>query len=317
MTTLERLAAWKRDGVITDLQYDTLGALVRKDHFPVWLELNALLYLGVLSIAAGVVWTIQTHLADLGNAAILVALTTTVGACVWYCFSRGAPYSAGAVESPTLAFDYVLYLACVLFAIELGFIEARFTLLRDAWDTYVLLSAVVFFAAAYRFDNTFVLSLALSTLAAWFGIKLTHLGLRSTEPLRVSAILYGALVAAIGGALRRLNIKLHFVDTHLHLAATAVFLALLSGVLENRTGLFYLALLVALGGASVFHGIRRHRFAFVTYGLVFPYLGLSARLLRGLFTESRATMAFGYVVVSGGAMVVVIVYIARRFGREE
>ena len=52
----------------------------------------------------------------------------------------------------------------------------------------VLLSAVVFFAAAYRFDNRFVLSLALSTLGAWFGIKLNHLGLRSSDSMRVSAL---------------------------------------------------------------------------------------------------------------------------------
>jgi hypothetical protein len=211
----------------------------------------------------------------------------------------------------------VLYLACAIFAIELGFIEARFTLLRDAWDTYVLLSAVVFFAAAYRFDNRFVLSLALSTLAAWFGFTLTRHGFRSTEPLRVSALLYGALVAAIGGVLHRRNVKRHFVETHLHVAATAVFLALLSGVLEDRTGLFYLAALVAFGGVSVLLGIRHHRFAFVTYGMVFPYLGISVRLLRGLLSGSRVTTAFGYAVLSGGAMVMLILYIARRFGREE
>lgn len=58
-------------------------------------------------------------------------------------FPGREPYSAGEVDSPTLAFDYVLDLACAIFAIELGFIEARFTLLREAWDTCVLLSAVV------------------------------------------------------------------------------------------------------------------------------------------------------------------------------
>ena len=69
----------------------------------------------------------------------------------------------------------------------------------------MLLSAVVFFAAAYRFDNRFVLSLALSTLAAWFGIKLSRFGFRSADSLRVSALVYGALVAGTGIALQRLD----------------------------------------------------------------------------------------------------------------
>ena len=63
MTTVERLAQWKHDAVITDAQHEVLGALVRKDRFPVALELNALLYLGVLAIAAGVLWTVREHFA--------------------------------------------------------------------------------------------------------------------------------------------------------------------------------------------------------------------------------------------------------------
>src|SRR5947208_1569849 len=128
MTMVERLSRWKDDGVITTAQHEALGVIVRKDRFSVSLELNALLYLGVLSIAAGVLW------------------------------------------------------------------------------------------------------LALSTLAAWFGIKLTRLGYGSADSLRVSALVYGAIVAGMGASLRRFGIKKHFVETHLHVAATAAFVALTSGV---------------------------------------------------------------------------------------
>jgi hypothetical protein len=312
MTTLERLAQWKGDRVITDAQHEVLGALVRRDRFSLSLELNALLYLGVLSISAGVLWTVQTHFANLGDAAILVALTAIVGVCVWYCWSRALPYSSGAVESPTMAFDYVLYLGCVVFAIELGYLESRFRLLGDAWDAYVLLSAAVFFGAAYRFDNRFVLSLALSTLAAWFGIKLTRLGVRS-DSLRISALTYGALAAGMGAGLNRVGIKRHFLETYLHVAATALFLALMSGVRSDATGLLYLAGLIALGAVSVRGGIRYRQFAFVAYGVVYPYLGISFKLIE----RWSATAALGYGVVSGSAMVVLMMSIARRFGREE
>jgi Predicted membrane protein (DUF2157) len=313
MTTLERLGRWKLDGVITDAQHEALGALVRNDRFSVSLELNALLYLGVLAIAAGVAWTVQTHFASLGDTAIVLALTAIVGACFWYCFSRARPYSSDEVESPTLMFDYVLYLGCVVFAIELGYLETRFTLLGDAWDAYVLLSAVVFFGAAYRFDNRFVLSLALSTLAAWFGIKLNRLGIRSSDSLRISALAYGALVAGMGAGLHRLAIKKHFLETHLHVAATAVFVALVSGVLSKDLGLLYLTGVIALGAASVAGGTRYRRFDFVAYGVVFPYVGISLKLTDRM----SPTTTLGYGVVSGSAMVMLMVYVARRFGREE
>jgi len=312
MTTLERLGRWKDEGLITAAQYDALGPLVRLDRFPVSLELNALLYLGVLAIAGGVAWTVQTHFANLGDTAIIASLTAIVALCVWYCFSRALPYSPGEVASPTLVFDYVLYLGCVVFAIELGYFETRFALLGDSWDAYVLLSAVVFFAAAYRFDNRFVLSLALSTLGAWFGIKLNRLGLGSADSMRVSALTYGALVTAMGTALHRLAIKKHFVETHLHVAAITMFIALMSGVQSERLGLLYLAALVVLATISIRGGIRYQNFSFVAYGVVALYVGISLEVTRGM----SDTTTLGYGVLSASAMVVLMVYIARRVGRD-
>jgi Predicted membrane protein (DUF2157) len=309
---VERLSRWEDEGIITPTQVERLGAIVRKDRFSVSLELNALLYLGVLSIAAGLLWTVRTHFTDLGDSAVVLALSAIVAVCAWYCFSRARPYSHGEVESPTAIFDYVLYLGCLVFAIELAFVEMRFALLKDAWDTYVLVSAAVFFAAAYRFDNRFVLSLALSTLAAWFGIKLTRFGFGSADSLRASALVFGALVAGTGIALQRLAIKPHFVETHLHVAATAAFVALTSGVTSVNTGFFYLIGLLTLAAISIAYGIRRREFAFVAYGAVYPYVGISLKLVQWLSVTT--TMAYG--VVSGSAMVIVIVYVARRFGRE-
>ena len=312
MTMVERLSRWKDEGVIAPAQFERLGAIVRKDRFSVSLELNALLYLGVLSIAAGLLWTVRTHFIDLGDTAVVLALTVIVALCSWYCFSRARPYSTGEVESPTAIFDYVLYLGCLVFAIELAFVEMRFALLKDAWDTYVLVSAAVFFAAAYRFDNRFVLSLALSTLAAWFGIKLTQFGFGSAGSLRVSALVYGGLVAGMGALLRRLDIKRHFVDTHLHVAATAAFVAMTSGVSSGEGELWYTAGLLILAGVSVAYGVRHRQFAFVAYGALYPYAGLSLKLIDGM--SPTGVMAYG--LLSGSAMVLAIVSIARRFGRD-
>jgi Predicted membrane protein (DUF2157) len=310
---VERLSRWKDEGVITPAQFERLGAIVRKDRFSVSLELDVLLYLGVLSIAAGLLWTVRTHFTDLGDAAVVVALSVIVALCVWYCFSRARPYSPGKVESPMAIFDYVLYLGCLVFAIELAFIEMRFALLKDAWDTYVLVSAAVFFAAAYRFDNRFVLSLALSTLAAWFGIKLTRFRFEPADSIRASALVYSALVAGTGITLQRLAIKPHFVETHLHLAATVAFVALTSGVTSANTGFLYLIGLLALAAVYIAYGVRRRDFAFVAYGAVYPYIGISLKLVDRL--SGTAAMAYG--VVSGSAMVIAMVYVARRFGREE
>src|SRR6187402_908155 len=117
---LANLQRWRTTGAITGEQHDVLSALVRKERFTVFVELHTILYLGVVAFIAGLGWTIQAHFQGLGDAAILSALTLTCAASFYYCFSRGSSYSTGRVESPGMAFDYVLYLGCLVFGLELG-----------------------------------------------------------------------------------------------------------------------------------------------------------------------------------------------------
>lgn len=313
MTTLERLDRWHRDGLLTADEYRVVAAIVRKDRFSVFLELNALLYLGVLAVAAGLAWTVQTSFADLGDAAILIALSSALAACLYYSFMRGLPYSRHPVESPNIAFDYVLYLGSLILAIELAYVEVRFQVLETAWDYHVLALAIVFFGLAYRFDNRFVLSMALSTLAAWFGVKLTAMGWDSPELLRPSALAYGAVVGGAGAALHQLDIKRHFLETFLHVAVNVVSLALLNGTIEVSYGGVYLIALLALSALVVWLSTRYRRFAFVAYGVTYAYLGITAKLINQFPSN---TVAFAYFVVSGTGVLVLLIVLARAFGRE-
>jgi Predicted membrane protein (DUF2157) len=314
MTTLERLDRWHRDGLLTDDQYHSIGAIARKERFSVFLELNALLYLGVLSVAAGLAWTVQTSFADLGDAAILLTLSSLLAGCFYYAFTRGGSYSSGRVASPSLAFDYVLYLGCLVFAIELAYVEVRFQLLKDTWDNLVLVSALVFFGLAYRFDNRFVLSLALSTLATWFGIKLSFMGFDSPAALRSSGLAYGALVGAVGLGLHRVEIKKHFLETYLHIAVNVILFALLTGTFEESFSSLYLIAVLAVSAVVIWQGIQHRAFAFVAYGVVYAYAGITAQLLRYV---NGPTLGSLYFVVSGIAVLVLLVSLARTLGREQ
>ena len=314
MSALIYLNQWKRAGTIGEAQHDILAALVRRDRFSLFVELNALLYLGVLSLAAGAGWTIATYSARLGDVAILATLTAVFGASLYYCFTHAPPYSQEQVEPPGLAFDYVLYLGCLIFAVELGYVESRFHPFGTDWDQSLSLASGVFFALAYRFDNRFVLSLALSSLGAWFGVRVSHFGQLLSGSLRAYAIAYGVLVAGAGVALQRAGIKRHFLEAYLHVAANVLFLALLSGVGTGDDWPLYLVAVLGLSAVAIVLGVRFSRFAFVAYGVVFGYAGVSARVL-GLVGSFSAGLA--YFVVSGSLVILALVVLARRFGREE
>jgi Predicted membrane protein (DUF2157) len=313
MTVLGYLDAWRASGRISAEEYATLAPVVRKERFSVFLELQALLYLGVVFFVAGLGWTVREHFASLGDAAIVVPLALAFAGCLYYCFSRAQPYTHGQVESPTFGFDYVLYLGCLVLAVELGYIEFRFELLQANWDFYLLMSAVLYFTLAYRFDNRFVLSLALSTLAGFFGVRLSWLGF-GPGTLRVNGLAYAALVAATGSWTRRAGVKTHFLDTYLHVASNVALAALVSGVASGEPRWLWIAGLILACAFVIERGMRTLRFAYVVYGTAYGYVGLSIRIVDAIGDFGFALL---YFVVSSLAVIISLVAVSHRLGREE
>lgn len=313
MTILARLDQWKASGVISPEQHAHLAGLTRGEPFSVFLELNILLYAGVLSFVAGLGWTVTTWSEQLGDVVVLAVLSALLVACLWYCFSRAAPWSARETAAPNLAFDYVLYLGCLVWSVELSYIETRFRLLSGQWDLYLLATAALFFAFAYRFDNRLVLSLALSALAGWFGLTLSHWSV-GDRAFRSYAILYSLVAAGGGFALHRAGLKPHFLGTYLNLAANVLFCAVVSGVFEREGYGVWLLSLLGTCGASLAWGLERREFSFVAYAAVYGYVGISAVLVRQMHD---ITPILGYFVITGVAMIAALVQVARNFGRDE
>lgn len=314
MTTLETLDRWLADGQVSPQQHAALGRLVRGERLSLFLELNALLYLGVLSFVGGLAWTANVYSAQWGDAAILAPATALLVGCLVYCFRRVPPYSPEKVESAQFVIDYALYLACLIFAVELGYVEYRFRLLQAQWDYYLLASAVVYLLLAYRFDNRFVLSLGIATLGGWFGVRISELEPFVGASLRPAALAYGSLVGVFGAALHRAGIKRHFLDTYLHVGANVVLATLASGALGSGDSFAWALALLATSGVAIAGGVRFRRFAFVAYGAVYGYVGVSRILLRDV---GSFTGALVYFVVSASAVVVGLVVLSRRFGRDE
>jgi len=313
MTILTRLGQWKEQGKISPEQHAHLAGLSRGEPFSLFLELNVLLYSGVLAFVAGLGWTVGTWSQQLGDVLVLTVLSTILAASFWYCFSRAPAWSPAETPAPSPIFDYVLYLGSLIWSLELGYIENRFHVLSGKLDLYLLATAVLFFFLAYRFDNRLVLSLGLSSLAGWFGLTISHWSAHQDAAYRQYALLYCLLVGVGGALLQRRGLKAHFFGTYLNIVANVLFWAVLSGVF-NREGyrVWVLALLIACG-ASLAWGLARRQFAFVAYAAVYGYVGVSSLFLRGVNDE---TAVLTYFVISGVAMLVALIQIGRRFGRQ-
>jgi len=313
MTIFNRLEQWKEQGIVSPRQCDLLTGLARGEPFSLFLELNVLLYAGVLAFAGGLGWTISTWSQQLGDVLVLTTLSAIVAFCFWYCFSRAPAWSPAAAPSPSLVFDYILYLGTLTWALDLAYIENRLHMLSGQWDGYLLATAVLFFVLAYRFDNRLVLSFALSSLAGWFGLAISRWPSHQDATYRQYAILYSLLIGLAGALTRRSELKPHFFTAYGNIAANVLFWALLSGVFLRQGYLLWFLALLTAGGASLAWGLARRQFSFVAYAAVYGYVGASAILIRNI---TGASTVLSYFVITGIVMLVLLIQIARSFGRE-
>ena len=279
---------------------------------PVHQELRVLLYAGLVLIIAGAGWTVKTHFASLGDLAVISALTLCAAAAFFYCARKGPAFDRGRVASPNMAFDYILFFGCAFFAMDIAYLETRFGILGSDWKHYLLLSTLLFGALAFRYDNRLVLSMALSSLAAWFGFTLSDVSVfRFDAYWRFYAIAYAIIVFAAGLLSYRLGIKKHFFDIWLSFAIHFLCLALLAGVFEYKVLSFYFPLLAAACVLIAMYALRSRRFFYMLFAIGYGYVGVSFVIVDGI--EREVFLVFAYFLVSSLAVVWAVFKLSRRF----
>jgi hypothetical protein len=279
--------------------------------FPVHRELRLFLYLGLLMIITGAGLTIKQYFANIGDIAIISVLTFCFAASYIYSFLQGAAYSPAEVASPDIAFDYVLFFGCAFFSMDIAYIETQFHVLGDAWNNYLLVSAALFLFLSYRFDNRLVLSLALSTIAAWFGFTLSGQRFSFAEYYREYAIAYGIIVLLAGGLLYRLNIKKHFFDIYLNFGAHFLGIALLAGVAQYKMFSLYFPGLLLASIALAFYAVKVRRFLYMLYAVFYGYIGISIVLVDQI--KANTFLMFLYFIVTPLTVIALIFALSRKF----
>lgn len=297
-------------------QADLLLGLYERRIIPVHRELRFFLYFGILLIVAGVGLTIKQYFIHLGDIVIIASLTLCCLAAFVYCFWKGLPFSIGEVPSPHIAFDYVLFLGCALFSMDIAYIEMQFHVLNEGWKNYLLISFALFIFLAYRFDNRLVLSLALSTLAAWFGFTLASQRFFSFEEYyRSYAISYALIVLGMGILANRLAVKKHFFDIYFNFAVHFLCIALIAGVAEHKIfSLYFPALLMVCIGLA-FYSVRVRKFIYMLYAVIYGYIGLSIVVVDRIHRDTF--LIFAYFIVTSGLVIGLIFKMSRQFKEEQ
>lgn len=308
---IERLRERK---ILSEAQAAPLSRVYRGELVSVEPELRAALYAGVLLLVTGVGLFLKENHERIGPAAISFILGAAALACLFYAWRRLPGFSWQSAPSPHVAADYVLLLGVLLAAADLAWIESQFRLLGPNWAYHLLVVALLYLAVAYRFDSRAVLSLALTSFAAWRGVAVSLdfavRGARATPAVRANAIVCGVLFIGVGILSVRSRRKPHFEPVWTTLGLLLFLGALVSGVFQYSAvdWPWWEIPLWVCSGVVIVVSYRLRRTLDFSLGVLAAYLGL-LRLLEDAL--SGTTMLF-VVGASSLAVIVLLVRMQRR-----
>ena len=299
------IARLRTDNILSGPQAALLNRVARRHLVSVRLEIRLLLYVGVLLLTSGVGVLVVEHQDAIGPLAIAGSLGLAALACLVWVARKAPPVSWREVESPNVAFDYILLLGLLLFASTLGYVEAHFTVLGPRWAHHLLIVGVIYLLAAYRWDSRMVLGLALTTLAAWRGVSLSptgSLGMGHAGDLRGNAIVIGLVYTAFATLAVRLERKPHFEEVFGNAGLVLLLGALVSGVLDSSTWGVWGVALLAVAALVMWISFGLGRSLYFALGVLAAYIGV----LRLLFRWSPVSLAFLVAALLGiGALALI------------
>jgi len=312
------IARLRAENVLSGGQAALFDRVARRKLVSVRLELRALLYVGVLLLTSGVGLLVKEHHREIGPWAIAGGIGLVAAACLVWVIRKSAPFSWGEVQSPSVAFDYILLLGLLLFASDLAYVEVQFMVLGPNWAHHLLIIGTVYLLAAYLWDSRTVLGLALTTLAAWRGVSISLISgshwAADAGHLRFSAIALGTLYVAAAALSVLLKRKVHFEEVFANAGLLLLFGALVSGGLDDEPawGLWLAALLV-VAGVVMWLSFHLGRSLYFAQGVVAAYIGL-VRLLFEPFRNASGLPFFLAALLGLG--VLALIFAAHRRMRE-
>jgi hypothetical protein len=313
--TVAAIARLREQRILSDAQADAFGRVARGGLLSIRAELRLILYAGVLLLTSGVGVFLEENHDRIGPAAIAAVIGAAAAACLWYAARRSPPFTWGEAASPHVAADYVLVLSMLLFGADLAYAESQFKLLGPHWSWHLLIVSIVYLVVAYRFDSRAVLTLALTSFAAWRGVSVAASfdeAEHAIGRIRGNAIAVGILYVALGIVTARARRKAHFEPVWAGAGALLVFGGILSGVFGDSEWPAWELALVTLGAAALWVCYRLRRpfeFAIATAAI---YLG-GLRLLDVVVRGGSGGMFF--LALWSGAALVFLIASTRRIRR--
>jgi hypothetical protein len=310
------------DSSISEESFKRIEASRSSALFSLNFELKTLLYAGVLLLSSGLGVLIYKNIDSIGHMAIILFIAAISIGCFIYCIRKSVPYSNIKVESPGIMFDYTLLFGCLTFVSFMGYLQYQYSIFGDFNGLAALIPALVFFTAAYYFDHLGVLSMAITTFAAYIGIAITPLELLkdndfSGDRLIYSGLVLGVFLVGIATLLAKRNIKKHFTFTYLNFSIHMLFVFCLAGLFKDEAPIIFIPLFLALTGIGLWQSFSEKSFYFMLLAVLYGYIGVSyimIKIMEPMFrgADNGIFLLFFYFIGSSVAVIMFLRNINKR-----
>jgi hypothetical protein len=288
-------------GALDEAAVERAIAVDRRVVFSLFAELRAAAYAAVALVVTGVGILVKEHLDRIGPLTLILLLALAAAAC--YLPAIRAHARAAARSTST---EYLLLLGALLVSADLGYAESQFHLLGANWSRQLLLLTALHAYTAYALDSRLVLSLALATLAGWFGIErgpgAVAMWSFATPGLGVRALLCAAVMLLWRAIDQRLNAG-RSGEVFEHFAANLAFWGVLGWCWDASWRIGGAIAVLVLAAVAIHWALRTRAEAFAAYGVGYAAVGLS--LVVAQLTDLRllgATLVLGIVLVAAAVL---------------
>lgn len=274
--------------LITENQFQEITSYRSLKIFSLNAELKLFLYLSVLLFTSGIGVLIYKNIDTIGHIAILSLLLVTIVVCFYFCFknSEGFQKAKTVFENPVI--EYLVLAANILTCIFIGYLQFQYKLFGTHYGLATLIPTLVSFACAYYFDNKSVLTIAVTSLAAYVGFSvapqdlLNNNNFYADESLSYSAIMLGILLILWTVYSSRIYLKPHFNIIFNTFALHIISIVTIFNLINDYNGIWFIFVLIITGSSSYFYKAshKTRAISLYVFMIIYAYIGFNTILFR-------------------------------------
>ncbi|CAN5586480.1 hypothetical protein BH10BAC3_BH10BAC3_23030 [soil metagenome] len=312
------------EGFISDASFEKVQAESTSGVLSVQWELKTILYLGVLLLSGGLGILVYKNIDTIGHQAILAFIALISAGCFYYCTKTKLPFGWGKIAAHNALSDYVLLLGCLTFISFIAYLQYQYNVFGNRYGLATFLPTVVLFLVAYYFDHLGILSMAITSFAAWMGLTVTPLHLLQSNDFNDSRIIFtgmgiGVVLLVAAWATQQRKWKTHFEFTYNNFGTNILYVSLLAAMFRfDEIGWLLWFVIFALFAFYTFKKSTAERsFYFILISTLYSYIAASFVVVKilsfGSFEMGAVYLGLIYFIASAVWLVTFLIKTNKRF----